>query len=551
MSRTVVLALVILATACGDGGSTPPDAGGPRNTPSMEVPTSTVPEAGIRREVFRVAGFEAPANPDTNDATPAANNLTQVVRYRAAVDPPAPARAIFIAYPGFLGGGASWEMLARHLVREGAARGFQVEVWAIDRRANLLEDLVGLNTAEALGDPEIANGYYFGLDQLDGAAFPGFVSHESVPFMSEWGLETHVEDLHRVIQLVPEADRQARVVLMGHSLGASFAEAYAAWRFADGTRGVEELAGLVLIDGLLGDTPITQDEYENGTGGGFFANPGVNGLRTGNTRYFELPFFGVSILSGVEIMSLRTLLDPDGIIEDEVRDGALRIQLQLGANEPPRMTNAAALGWGMDDQSNGIAITAVGCGEPAGGAIGEYENALAGGRLTHPTDFDATYTWVDATEASGQWTPIANLAHSFSDGATNFAEWYFPMRLPLDLAAVGGASVAADGYQASAGLRAFDGALIDAPILAISADLISAADYTALPGRVAATVGAGRPNAGADRSSTAGFEVITLEGATHVDPLTGAAWGNNVVPTTVLDFGAANVPAGTVTIPVQ
>lgn len=549
MSRAllVVLSLVV---ACGDdGGNATPDAGGPRDTPSMDVPSSTVPEAGVRREVFKVPGHAAPANPDTNDATPAAYDATQVLRYRTDVDPPAPARAILVAYPGFLGGGASWEMLARHLVREGAARGFTVEVWAIDRRSNLLEDLVGLNTAEALGDPEIANGYYFGIDRIDGTPFPGFVTHDAVPYMSEWGLETHVEDLRRVIQLVPEADRQARVVLMGHSLGASFAEAYAAWRFADGTRGVEELAGLVFIDGLLGDTPVTQDEYENGTSGGFFSNPGVNGLRTGSTRYFELPFFGVSILAGVEIMSMRTLLDPDGFIEDEIRDNALRVQLQLGANEPPRMTNAAALGWGMDDESNGIVITSVSCGEPAGGAVGEYDNALAGVRLTHPTDFDATYTWVNATEASGEWTPIENLAHSFADGVTNFAEWYFPMRLPLDLAAVGGAAVPTDGYQAAAGLRAFDGALIDAPILAIAADLISAADYAVLPDRIAPTIGAGRPNAGATRDTAAALDIISLVGATHVDPLTGAAWGTNTVPANILDFAVANVAAGTTTIP--
>jgi pimeloyl-ACP methyl ester carboxylesterase len=536
MSKIALLACAALLLGCGDDG----EPSGPRDWTSMEVPDSTVPVDGVRRDVIRVPGFVPPANPDTGDATPADYNATQLLRYRVDVEPPAEADAILVAYPGFLGGGASWEILARHLVREAGDRGLTVEVWAIDRRSNLLEDLRGLDTAEAAGNPEIAYGYHFGVDTIDGERFPGFLTHADVPYMSEWGLETHVEDLRRVIEMVPEADRKQRVFLMGHSLGASFAEAYAAWRFADGSRGVDQLAGLVLIDGILSDAPITEEEYTGGTSGGFFSNPGLDGIRAGDARYFELPFFGVRILASVEILSLRALLDPDGVVDDEVRDDALRVQLQLGADPPPPMTNAAALGWGFDDDSNGIVITAVSCGEPIG-PTESYRNGLAMSDLLRPADREQTYDWTDATEASGEWTPLANLAESFVHGRTNFAEWYFPMRLPLDLAAVGGAAVADDGWQAAAGLRAFDGALIDAPILAFAADLVEVADYDALAARVA-PVGSGRPNAGATRDQDAGLRTVELEGATHVDPLAGAHWGNNVVPDEILDFVAGNLP---------
>ncbi len=537
-----LFAAAVAITACGDddgGDDAPgdPDAGvvGPKDYPSMDVPASTTPEAGIRREVFRVPGFTAPANPDSGEATPAALNATQVVRYRVDVDPPAPARAILLGYPGFLGGAGSFEMLARHVVRRSAAAGEPVEVWAIDRRANLLEDTSALDTAEAAGDPEIANGYYNGRDTIDGAPFAGHPLPQDVSYMSEWGLETHVEDLRAVIELVPEDQRAARIVLMGHSLGASFAEVYAAWRFDDGVRGAEQLAGLVLIDGILGDTPLTEDEYLDGVSGGFLAITGLTDLRGGDPVYFELPVFGVAVLPSVEILSMRTLLDPDAVIEDEVRDNSLRIQLTLGANAVPAMTNEAALGFGFDSGSNSIVITAVSCGVPTGGPVEEYDNALAGATLVRPTDPDATYTWDNATATTdGEFTPIENLAFSFVHGRTNFAEWYFPRRIPLDIAAVAGAAVPEDGYQAQQGLRAFDGALIDVPILAIPTELVEPGDYDALSARVQSTV-----------------TVLAVPAFTHVDPTTAADRDDNPIPGGILQFAYDAVGDGDVTIPVQ
>ncbi len=541
-----MVALTLTLTGCGsDGGDDEPT--GPQDWPLATAPAATTPEEGIRREVFLVNGYVPAANPDTGDETPTDFNFTQVVRYRqdaANVEP----TAILIGYPGFLGGAASWEFLARHLVRRSVAAGKPIEVWAIDRRSNLLEDLTGLDTAEMTGNPEIAYRYYFGLDTINGERFPGFLFQSELGYMSEWGLETHVEDLHRVISLVPEADRQGHVFLLGHSLGASFAETYAAWRFRDGTRGAEELAGLVLIDGLLGDSPITEDEYQNGTGGGFGSVPGLDKIRTGNLRYFELPFFGVSALAQVEVLSLRTLVDPDAVIEDDLRDDSLRILMQMGDDPVPAMTNAAALGFALDQGSNSITFTAVSCGRPIGGALEDYENALGDGTtLYHPTDSGATYSWQDATtDDADEFTPIANLAHSFVDGRTNFAEWYFPTRLPLDLGAVGGANVPDDGYQASAGLRAFDGALNDAPILAIATELVLANEYDQLVGRIATTLGKGRKHAGAGRDSELGLRILDAAELTHVDPTIAADRPDNPVPEAVMTFVYEHVLDGTV-----
>lgn len=547
--RRIFFALVVVSSCwigCGsDSGDDQPS--GPRDWDSVPVPASTVPEAGIRREVFLVNGFTPGANPVSGDETPAELNFTQVVRYRQDSDPAVAPAAVLIAYPGFLGGAGSWEFLARHLVQRSIAAGRPVEVWAIDRRSNLLEDMVGLDTAEATGNPEIAYRYYFGVDTIDGNAFSGFLFQSDVGYMSEWGLATQVEDIHQVISLVPEPDRQGHVFLLGHSLGASFAETYAAWRFADGTRGAEELAGLVLIDGLLGDAPISEAEYTGGVSGGLFSLPGLDDIRGGNKRYFELPFFGVSVLALVEVLSLRALVDPEGVVADDVRDDAMRVLLQLGSDEVPPMTNRAALGFGLDNDSNSITFTAVSCGKPTGGAVEQYDNALGDGVLSHPTDPTVTYSWVDAsTDDPDEFTPIANLAHAFSDGRTNFAEWYFPTRLPLDLAAVGGANVATDGYQAAAGLRAFDGALDDAPILAIATELVQASEYDQLRGRVAATLGAGRKHAGASRDTATALRIVDAPALTHVDPLSAAERPDNPVPGAVMDFVYEHVLDGAV-----
>ena len=83
--------------------------------------------------------------------------------------------------------------------------------------------------------------------EIDGRVFEGFLQSANATFMSEWGLATHLEDLRKVIELVPADARRDRVFLLGHSLGASFAELFAAWRFEDGVRGAELLAGVVLL----------------------------------------------------------------------------------------------------------------------------------------------------------------------------------------------------------------------------------------------------------------------------------------------------------------
>lgn len=522
--------------------------------PEMRPEASTVPEEGIRRELFLVPGATPPPNPTTADATPSELNATQVVRYRRDVSPPAPTRAIVVCMPGFLGGGGSFEGIARTLVRNGLD-GEPIEVWAIDRRANLLEDLRGADAAEALGNPEVAQGYYFGGETVGGVAFEGYPSQDDVAYMSEWGLATHVDDLRAVLQRIDETERQARVFLLGHSLGASFTEAYAAWRFEDGTRGVEELAGLILVDGALGGTEVSEDEYREGgmSGSAVIPSPGLNAVREGD-RYVALPLLGVEALTRAEVISLRALADPDAIVEDVERDRLLGVLMSLSFRDIPPLTNEAALALAFDDEFQPLGFIRTKVGQLSG-PTEMYASALAGGEmLLRPSDPEASYTWVDALDADpAEYTPVQNMAESFVHGRTNFAEWYFPTRLPLDLGAVGGASVAEDGWQADEGLRAFDGALIDAPVLAIAADLVGdPARYEAIRDRVAPAVGTGRPAEGVARDDERAFRIVDATDLAHLDVVfAGDESADNPMPAAIEDFLREHTAAGTITIDVM
>ena len=550
----------LIFAACGDGGgsSDEPDAGGPdaatapdaRDWPAGEPPASTVPEAGVRRDVLRVPGATAPPNPVTGDTTPAAENVIQVLRYRADVEPAAAPHAILVAMPGFLAGGASYDGLARALVLRSVAAEAPIEVWAIDRRANVLEDLRGLDAAEVAGDPEIATHYYFDGDTVGGQAFGAFQRDAELGRVSEWGLATTVGDVHALIARVPAAERQARVFLMGHSLGASFAELYAAWRFEDGTRGAEELAGVILVDGLLQPAPIEETAWHEGsTFGGILAIPGVDAQRATGGRVVALPLLGVDLHVVGEIMALRALVAPDAVVEDAKRDRTAGFVIGLGPDDVPAWTNAGALGLAFDDRSCGLQFAAVSMGVATGGPMVTYENALAGMELEHPGDPTATYDWIDARDADPkELVPLARFAHAISHGRANLTEWYFPARLVSDILALGGGDIAEDSWQAGTGLRAFDGDLIDAPFLTIGTAQIRGTNFEILRTRLAA-VGAGRPQAGASRDQAEGLEILDLPGQTHVDPLLGLDLPENPVPGAVEAFMTRNATAGTIASP--
>lgn len=551
---TAVIGCALAATGCGIDEA--PSPGLPAYEPP---PRSTVVEnAGdfaIRREVFEIDGVVPPPNPQGDVATPSDLNRVRVVRYRVDATPPLPARAVVVMMPGFIAGAGPFDGLARALVRRSTADD-ALEAWAIDRRGNLLEDTHGLDVAEVRKDPSLARAYYFDQEPVEGRTFEGFRMAATMKWMSEWGAGTTVEDLRRVIELVPEQDRRARVVLLGHSLGASVAETYAAWDFGEHGRGYEHLAGIVLADGVLGaegdaEPPVDREAYENGDDQGPFGPaPGINDIRGGNT-VITLPLLGQKAYVVAEYAAMAARWYPDEVEQDAQRDALLK--LTLGLTSLPKMTNRAAFGFGFDSAYNPLVFTSLSCGEATGGPVGTYESFF-GGELKHPSDPEATYAWKEFDEVSPQENAdIDDFARSMYEGpGLNLAEWYFPQRLTLDLAAAASLNIGQDDWRsADYGLEARHGASIDAPLLAVAFAMVGEASAFDKLKAMLPPVGAGRPNAGATRDTDAGFRVIAWPELQHVDGLIGAdrpgttaaAWFD-----TVARFARDNTPPGGVVL---
>lgn len=511
-------------------------------------------DAGARTiavDSFLVDGIVPPPNPVSGTATPAEYNRFRVVRWRLGPSG-APTRALFVFEPGTFGGAMSFDGLARGLVsrsRDGEA----IEVWAVDRRTNLLEDLTGLDAAERAKDPEIARRYYFANEAIGGKTFGGFVQGSAARYASEWGLATHLGDLRKLLESIPAAERPKRVFLGGHSLGASAVEAYAAWDF-EGAPGYADLAGLVLVDGVArreGDAASSVDRtaYESGGSGGPFGGAvNVNSVRGGEV-FGSLPLLGARAFVVAEYLGIAAAADPSGVRTDPERDELLALLLGLGGGVP-KMTNRASLGFGFDSESNFLGFTTVSCGRGTGGAIESY-TSLTGASLTHPTDLTATYDWQDFDALTpADATSIADLARSWYLGeGTNFAEWYFPNRLPLDAGYAGTLNVEESDWRFAAyGLRAKHGRAIDVPIFGGAFGLVRQASAFDKLKALVAPIGAGRPNAGLPRTDPRAFVARAWPELTHVDSILAtdrpgsqaAEWYDALAA-----FAYANTPSGT------
>ncbi|HWG85632.1 MAG TPA: hypothetical protein VNT60_09145, partial [Deinococcales bacterium] len=283
-----LLALVLAACA--------PAPAAPSSLPSAPDPAAM---AAVRVERVELPGFP-------EEHTPATLNRAVFLRYRApgAVG----ARAVVVFVPGLFGGASGFDRLARGIV----ALEPGVEAWAVDRRANLLEDHAALREATDRNDPLVAWRHYV-RDAGKPAGFSPVAGGEA-PYAGYWGLETAIGDL-RVV--VTEARRVApRVVLAGHSLGATLSAQYAGWDFA-GRAGHEDLAGLVLLDGAPGAggfASVSEASYRDGSGGPFGSRiAGVRDLEAGKASPFlAAPGFDAAGFARATAAAFLAARDPGG-----------------------------------------------------------------------------------------------------------------------------------------------------------------------------------------------------------------------------------------------
>ncbi len=189
--------------------------------------------------------------------------------------------AVLIAVAGFGGGANNFSILAENLLaRMRDDHGLTVQLWAFDRRTNLLEDRAGVVLAEQLGDPSVGLDWYYGED-LGLTLSPAlktslkrralfYNSSDDVPFIANWTGLVFSRDIDAVVEAARRTARNNNVFLGGHSAGTGFAAGYAATDFnlagaGPAQPGYAKLRGIALFEGTGGSTsgaPLTSDSLD-------------------------------------------------------------------------------------------------------------------------------------------------------------------------------------------------------------------------------------------------------------------------------------------------
>ena len=378
------------------------------------------------------------------------------------------AKRVMVLVPGFLGGAGDFRLIAKDIVQR--VRGLQV--WALDRRQQTFEDTAVFEK----GDPASAEAHYLGFRYKR-------VLGEDVPFVGKWGLKLALEDLRRVI-LQARAGGKRKVILGGHSLGASTSVAYASWDFA-GRPGYRDVEGLVLIDGgLLGTfsgATVSRAKAE------------MREYRKGKV-FDDILGLGIPEIAGIfpELGALYARKQPDA-----------RSSLQQNTLVPETfkpafdVTNEAFLGYAFDKETT----------PPGFDLIRINAGGLAASGDPRPWD-------------DGELTPIQRFATVFGTERPNASDWYFPRRLRLDVDAT--SPLRQTRLTRLLGLRPLHAADIDVPMYAYQTDLTG--------GRV---IRGAKRLIGRSKIDTS--RLVNDPAASHLDPLV-AAPRRNVFLKTVVPF---------------
>lgn len=221
--------------------------------PSAAQPAHTPGTDGVVVESPKLIAQFGGSDFDLNRAT--------YTRYHFRRSPAEQPDAILILVPGFEGGAGGFQILAENLIpRAYAETGKVFEVWGFDRRSHQLEDLEGLELAEAAGDPQLALDWLFG-EELELPLSPAlsrraefYDAQGDIPFLASWTYLTHSRDIDAVVEAARLAARDGNVFLGGHSAGTGFTARYAATDFdltgaGPAQPGYAKLRGLVLLEG--------------------------------------------------------------------------------------------------------------------------------------------------------------------------------------------------------------------------------------------------------------------------------------------------------------
>ncbi|MBW8821424.1 MAG: alpha/beta hydrolase [Streptomyces sp.] len=380
---------------------------------------------------------------------------------------PDTARTVLVMVPGMFGAANDFRWAARDLVA--AVPG--VQVWAFDRREENLADRSGFRTADPAA--YYLDGHYRSQDPAASA------------FAAGWGLTRTLEDLRAVVRAAARGGR--RVVLGGHSWGATTAMAYAAWDF-DGCPGYRDVAALVLVDGgvrgafdgtgePVADSPEQVKERLAAIEGGAVFDMTLSAVGLGDRAESTQIWY--------QLAGWYAQRDPDG-------PSVLQPRMPDALRPPVPVTNAGLLGTLVD----------AGIGWP--NDISVHSGHLA--------DSGEPRGWVD-----DGITPIDRVATAYAGGPEPAVwEWYWPARLSVDLDVTD--SYADTDTARSLGLRLKHAAGLDVPLYAFQTSYAKGT-----------IVSAAREVVADSRIPYARYE--TDNGMNHLDPLFAAPQHNTFTRT--------------------
>jgi len=352
---------------------------------AVAVALAVAAPAAQAQKLERIAGFKAPG-------TPAKYNRVGILKFG-----PSKAKNVLVLNPGTSASAAYFAPLAKTIVAE--RKGWQV--WAVERRENLIEDHSVADQVKAgRADGKRLYEYYLGwVSDQSITDHVRLVPDSEVAFARNWGMRVEIEDLRRVVRSAQRGKRT--VVVGGHSLGGSITSAYATWDFG-GRPGAKGLAGLVFIDGGSSPTPVSVDQ----------ANQSLGELASGSPWLsfggIPAPFAGLFNIVGAGLVKVEP-------------DARARLQdfsaLPANLRTPVPATNVGGYGHALDTETSPPGL------------------AAAQAHLGHLAAEGDPRGWDEA----GELTPIQRYADMFFGTGLKGLDgtaWYHPRRLTIDSGAV-------------------------------------------------------------------------------------------------------------------
>ncbi|MGX1774643.1 hypothetical protein ACWIGW_21185 [Nocardia brasiliensis] len=336
------------------------------------------------------------------------------IRYRMNDAPPDPADvdAVFAAQPGATAAAASQAAVARSTLRQLADQGRTAQWWTFERRENCVHDTTGLDAAEATRDYRTAIDYYFNGATVNGRRFAGWTNPD-IAVLTDIGIAQVVGDMQFIVsnELPSAADRRQKLYVGGHSAGGPIVSCYLGWEFEgdpDTTGGAakDQVAGAFALDSVvtadyafLADDPLVRQVM---SAVGSASRPAaVHMMRAGIIPdHAGLPdLLGLPNALGLDelgfpqvaevanIVGLAARFEPDAPTELARRmprtwytELVLRLLFSenyrnaLTGNPNPwdiRATNAAVLGFALDDNTSPLFAIQASFGGLSGGPVVE------------------------------------------------------------------------------------------------------------------------------------------------------------------------------------